>query len=248
MPNALNTLLFTCNSLACQDLVHYMKKQEDFHITAVIKNSNSPNYISLLRDLDILILDLEEESQCNDLIQLIDATYPLPHKPYTLVITAMNDNDILDRLHSAGADFIISKSKPDYSAKYIMDFLRLAHEKPKTPCRSHHDYHPRMLQIIHEELDAAGLNHCQVGYGYLAEAILLYLEKDNLYLAPALSARHQKSTLSVTRAMQNAIDCAWKKVANIDFSPMQGIAIHSSRGIPTVSDFVRHYGNIIRNM
>ncbi len=248
MEHVLNTLLFTCNSTACQSLVHYMKQQEDFHLTAIIENSNFTNNIGLLRDLDILLLDLEEENQCDNLIQLIDSTGLLSHKPYILVITAMNDNDTLDRLHSAGADFIISKSKPDYSAKYVIDFLRLAHEKPMTPCRSHHDYYPRMLQIIHKELDAAGLNHCQMGYGYLAEAILLYLEKDNLYLAPVLSAHHQKSTLSVTRAMQNAIDCAWNKTTDFDFSPMQGIAVHSSRGIPTVSDFVRHYGNIIRNM
>lgn len=246
MEHVLNTLLFTCNSPACQSLVHYMNQQKDFHLTIATENIDFTNDTSLLHDLDILIWDLEEENQCDNLIKLIDSTGLLSHKPYILVIAAMNDNDTLDRLHSAGADFIISKSKPDYSAKYIIDFLRLAHEKPKTPCRCHHDYYPRMLHIIHEELDAAGLNHCQMGYGYLAEAILLYLEKDNLYLAPTLSARHQKSTLSVTRAMQNAIDSAWKKTT--DFSPMHEITIHSSRGIPTVSDFVRHYGNIIRNM
>ncbi len=258
MEQALNVLLFTHNSLTCQSFMRYTKQQEDFHLISVTDNTDFVKDISLSQDVDILILDLEDEDQSNDVIKLIDAfyTYLQSCKPYILVITGIENNDILDHIHDAGADFIISKNKPDYSVQLVFNFLRLVHERPKTPCRSHHDYYPRMLQIICEELDAAGINHCHVGYQYLAESILLFLEGKHLHLCSTLGARHKKSALSVTRAMQNAIDYAWKnthdnsrfQTEDPDLTLIHAIDTQSERGIPTVSEFIRYCVYKIRNM
>ncbi len=258
MDQVLNVLLFTNNSLTSQSFISYVKKQEDFHLVAAIDNTDCIHDITLSQDVNILILDLEDENQGDDVIQLIDSFYMYPHshKPYILVISNVCNNDILDKLHDAGADFIISRNKPDYSVQLVFDLLRLIHEKPKTPCRSHHDYYPRMLHIIYDELDKVGINHCHVGYNYLAEAILLFLDGKYVHLYSTVGDLHGKSSLSVTRAMQNAINHAWQQKPESSSAQKEYPKVtlypstnkQSYRTIPTTKEFIHCCANRIRRM
>lgn len=252
-------LLFTSNSETAENYRHCFDQSEDFDLVDVSDNLIEAQDTIGRFDVQILIMDLEKPEQLDTVIQMVDAFYTVlsSFKPFILVITDLHDKKTFDKIHNVGTDFIISKSKPDYSVQLAVDFLRLVFKAPKTPCRSHHDYYPRMLKIIFEELDAAGINPSHIGYQYLAEAILLFLEGKHIGYCYTLGSRYEKNATSVTRAMQNAIDYAWRRVLLDPTSydkwymyshPLPHIPTHSKRGIPTVSEFIHYYVKKINEM
>ena len=252
-------LLFTDNPETAENYRHCFMQYEDFDLVDVSNDLIEAQNIIDKRDVQILIMDLEKKEQLDTVIQMVDDFYTvlLSFKPFILVITDLHDKKTFDKLHNRGTDFIISKKKPDYSVQLTVDFLRLIFNAPKTPCRSHQDYYPRMLKIIFEELDAAGINQSHIGYCYLAEAILLFLEGRHMGYCSTIGRRYEKNAINITRAMQNAIDYAWRRVLIDPTSydkwymyshPMPRIPTNSKRGIPTVSEFIHYYVRKINDM
>ncbi len=252
-------LLFTGNPETAENYRNCFEQTDDFNLIDVSDNLIEAQDTIGRFDVQILIMDLEKRQQLDTVIQMLDDFFTVlsSFKPFILVISDLHDRKTFDKIHDAGADFIISKSKPDYSVQLAVDFLRLVFKAPQTPCRSHHDYYPRMLKIIFEELDAAGINQSHIGYCYLAEAILLFLEGRHMGYCSTIGRRYEKNVTSVTRAMQNAIDYAWRRVLIDPTSydkwymyshPMPRIPTHSKRGIPTVSEFIHYYVRKINDM
>ena len=52
-------------------------------------------------------------------------TLHLPLRPYVLITTNNSSNVTYESARQLGADFIMSKHKADYSAQYVIEFIRM---------------------------------------------------------------------------------------------------------------------------
>ena len=99
---------------------------------------------------------------------------------------------------------------------------------------------------VYRELDWVGISPKNIGYGYLADAILLILKNPSANVYRELAENYKKSDASVERAMQNAINRAWR------FSDIEELLTHytakirSEKGVPTTLEFVYYYANKIK--
>jgi CheY-like chemotaxis protein len=101
---------------------------------------------------------------------------------------------------------------------------------------------------IYEQLNLIGINPKSVGYRYLADAIRIKYEDPDAHLLAALAPIHKKSDASIERAMQNAINRAWRISDPEDLLTNYTARIHSERGVPTIMEFIFYYSTKLRNL
>ena len=207
---------------------------------------------------DVVILDIElHHGSGNGLLFLAKLnTLQLSMRPYVLITTNNSSNVTYDFARQLGADFIMSKHKADYSAQYVIEFIRmiqhtlLTRQPSKTENLTEEDLFEKNLPLytrrVYRELDWVGISPKNIGYNYLADAILLILKNPSANVYRELAENYKKSDASVERAMQNAINRAWR------FSDIEELLTHytakirSEKGVPTTLEFVYYYANKIK--
>lgn len=207
---------------------------------------------------DIVILDLEllqgSGSGLTLLTELNDIS--LSKIPYILVTTNNTSSLTMDYAHQYGADYIMSKHQTDYSAKSVVNFIQMVkpiinkkHKKvvPVTPTETTTQLRKRTTRRIISELNIIGINPKSVGFIYLVDAINIMIEHKTQNISSIIAQTHGKTDASVERAMQNAINRAWR-TNNIDeLYEHYKAPIASSKGVPTVTEFICYYANLIKN-
>ena len=86
-----------------------------------------------------------------------------------------------------------------------------------------------------------------IGYKYLTDAILLVMEGHTNNLCTTIGDKYSKTDASVERAMQNAINNAWRSNDIDELLKHYSARINSDRGVPTLTEFVYYYANKIKN-
>ena len=105
----------------------------------------------------------------------------------------------------------------------------------------------KLRQRIQRELNLVGINPKACGYTYLTDAIAIVYHNPEPRLATTIACKRQKSAPSVERAMQAAIDSAWKKTDIEDLLKYYTARIHSDKGVPTLTEFIYYYANKLKN-
>ena len=179
----------------------------------------------------------------------------LSHRPYILVTTNNSSVITLEQARSMGADFIMAKYESQYSAQYVVEFLRMmsdvileakAQTQNSAPVVSEEERTRSLTQRIHRELDFVGISPKAIGYQYLTDAILLAFHDPQPNLCRKLSEKYHKTDVSIERAMQNAINRAWRTSDPDDLLEHYTARIRSDKGVPTLMEFVSHYVNVLR--
>ena len=155
-----------------------------------------------------------------------------------------------------GADFIISKHEADYSVEKVIGFLNMMkpiiHSRHKAASASQattdspQQENKRTVLRIHSELNNVGISPKAVGFGYLADAIQLVIKEPKQNLCDIIGDKYGKTDSSVERAMQNAINKAWRSSDIDDLLHFYTAKISSDRGVPTLTEFIYYYANKIR--
>lgn len=242
------------------------KKFQDYiNLTPSIKlvdfTNSSYRAIKVMRNIvpDVIILDLElNEGNGNGLLFLQDLKQiPLSFKPYILVTTNNSSSTTHDAARRLGADFIMTKHQPDYSEKYVVDFILMM----KDVIKGHHPNAPKVkdnaqppeppLSLLHKliaaELNVVGISPKAIGYNYLTDAIILIINGQSQNICTTLSYKYKKTASSIERAMQNAINRAWKSTDVDELLIHYKARINSERGVPTLTEFVHYYAKTVKN-
>ena len=66
-------------------------------------------------------------------------------------------------------------------------------------------------------------------------------------LCTTIGDKYSKTDASVERAMQNAINNAWRSNDIDELLKHYSARINSDRGVPTLTEFVYYYANKIKN-
>ena len=253
----LNILIIEDDIAACQELRQYIEKIDDLKLVGITDDSGKG--IELVKSAlpDVIILDIElNRGTGNGIIFLAKLNaLNLSLRPYILITTNNSSNITYESARNLGADFIMSKHKPDYSAQYVIEFIRmiqhaiLSRKPSNTEVLSEEDSYEKNLPLytrkVYRELDLIGISPKNIGYRYLADAILLLIKDSSVNVYRELSETYKKSDASVERAMQNAINRAWRHSDIEELLAHYTARIRSEKGVPTTLEFVFYYANKI---
>lgn len=259
MNKILSVLLVEDDQSACAEIINAVGENESISLIGITNNSTKA--VEYVKDYipDAVILDLElHHGQGNGLLFLQEIKQlTLPQMPYILITTNNSSTVTYDYVRKMGADFIMSKHQEDYSAKSVIDFLVMM--KDIIINRTQHivaeaadnespaQKYKHQKRRISAELDLVGISPKAIGYTYLIDAVILSINGQTGNICNAVSRQYGKTPASIERAMQNAINKAWR-IEDIDTLLMYYTAkIVSSRGVPTVTEFICYYANKIKN-
>ena len=113
--------------------------------------------------------------------------------------------------------------------------------------RPYSTFEGKIIRKINIELDLIGISPKAVGYKYLAEAIRLIIDKPSNNLCAVIGEKYGKTDSSVERAMQNAINKAWRTSDINDLTEHYKAKVNSDKGVPTLTEFIYYYANKIKN-
>jgi two-component system response regulator (stage 0 sporulation protein A) len=255
----LSVLLVEDDEDACEEIRQYIEELNDVSLVGITNNSDKALEYATTFLPEAVILDLElHEGGGNGLLFLSELKrIDLPFHPFVLITTNNSSAVTYACAREAGADFIMAKHQSDYSAKSVVEFLRMIKSTIFSKIESISPEHKttespeqnikRITRQIHIELDYVGINPKHVGYKYLTDAIALVIDKPSNNLCAILGAKYGKTEASVERAMQNAIDKAWRVSDIEDLLKHYTARISSEKGIPTLTEFVYYYANKIKN-
>jgi len=258
MKKQLSVLIIEDDPIECESLVECISNNEDMTVAAVTNNSYEG--LKFVKELlpEIIILDLElHKGGGNGIVFLQDLNkLALTVAPYILVTTNNTSPVTAGLVRDLGADFIYSKHQPDYSAHTVLVFLTSVADSVRNKFESNLSVHSipespeqqkkSILKRIHSELNLIGISTKAVGYKYLGDAINMVIDGVEHNYCVAIGKKYDKTNTSVERAMQNAINRAWK---NNDIEVLEEHYkgyLSPNRGVPTQTEFVHYYANKIK--
>ena len=257
MNRNLKILLVEDDQEICKEIIDYINTISDTTLVGVTNNSDKAVEYLSLQSPDAVILDLElNEGTGSGIKFLQDCKYAANTLPYILVTTNNSSRITYDIVRKLGADYIMSKHQNDYTAATPVDFLRslsdilISRNIQSSITPSKEDEEQKRLRIkrkIAYELDKIGISQKAVGYNYLIDAIFIISNESKPNVCNEVANIYSKSESSVERAMQNAINRAWKTSDIEDLLVNYTAKIRSEKGVPTLTEFIYFYANKIKN-
>ena len=258
MDKKLSILLIEDDKEACEAIKQYIDELDDVSLVGIVDNSNQA--LQCVKDClpEVVILDLElHQGSGNGLLFLNELRQlDLPFYPFVLITTNNSSAAIYEYARQSGADFIMAKHQLDYSAKMVVNFLRVMKNTIQSKIASKAPEHnttespeqktKRIVRRIGLELDFVGISPKHVGNKYLTDAIQLVIKQPTNRLCTIIGAKYGKTESSVERAMQNAIDKAWRTSDIEDLLEHYTAKISSEKGTPTLTEFIYYYANKIK--
>jgi DNA-binding NarL/FixJ family response regulator len=255
----LSILLVEDDEAACEEIKRHIENFDDVNLAGITNNSSDAlEYVKNFLP-EAVILDLELHLGGGNGLQFLMELkqLDLPFQPYILITTNNSSTVTYTYAREAGADFIMSKHQSGYSAKGAVEFLRMLKPAIFSKIESDSPEHKttespeqktkRIFRRISVELDYVGVSPKHVGYQYLADAIQLVIDKPRNNLCAIIGEKYGKTEASVERAMQNAIDKAWRVSDIEDLIKHYTAKVSSEKGIPTITEFVYYFANKIKN-
>ncbi|MGN0131251.1 MAG: sporulation initiation factor Spo0A C-terminal domain-containing protein, partial [Lachnospiraceae bacterium] len=253
----MNIILIEDDPVTCQNFMKYIETIDDMALIEI--TNNSYRALELVKEClpDAVILDLElNNGEGNGLLFLQELKQSsISPLPYILVTTNISSSTTYDYAHKFGADFIMSKHQENYSEKNAVNLLLMMKDiiqsrrknitanKSDRPVPSSRER--QWQRMIARELDFIGISPKAVGYRYLSDAILLIIQGETNNISGALGEKYQKTNSSVERAMQNAINKAWRGNDIDELLLHYKARISSEKGVPTLTEFIHYYANKI---
>lgn len=253
MNHTMTVLIVEDDPQACDKFLCYVKDYADITIVDICDNSDAAIAGIVRYSPDAVILDLELNQGGGTGIDVLCGLKQLHHtrKPYILV-TTQNTSEVTHHIaRQKGADFIITKYQTGYSEKSALTFLQNIasiicnrHTAPASAITKHTSHNNiRIKQCVNLELNLVGISPKVLGFTYLTDAIVTLINSPDADVYKIISSRYNKSESSVIRAMQNAIDKAWRTSSVEDLYRYYTARISPEKGNPTVTEFIHYYYN-----
>lgn len=256
----LKVLLVEDEQEECKNIVEYAGTLDDISIIAVTNSADAA--LKYIKDYlpDAVILDLELHQGGGNgvkLLQELRILNPIP-SPYVLVTTNNTSSVTLATARQLGADFIMVKTQQDYSAQSVVDFLRalrtmIFNIQNRTTTKSNYaaeetpsEKQKRLYTRVASELERIGISPKAIGRKYIIDGILEIYDGKSHNIRGIIAEKYSKSDASVERAMQNAINAAWRKSDIETLQNYYTARISSVKGIPTITEFMHYYADKLK--
>ena len=255
--NKINLIIVEDDNNTIEEYKAGIKCFDNFYLAAT--TSSSSEALEKVKEYSphAVILDLElHKGSGNGLMFLKElSALNLKNKPFILVVT----NNISSVTHSIarnlGADFVITKNQSDFSCKMVLEFLSSVAASALTSDINSPDaakaavsisYRETMKEKISTELDLIGISPKLKGRQYLADAIEITCKQRVPNLCSIIAKKYSKTDASVERAMQTAINHAWRNTDIESLERYYTTYINPQKGVPTVMEFIYYYSDKIK--
>ena len=258
MEEIISILIIEDEEQICKQFENIIYSYPELHLVST--TNSSATGISYLREYqpDVVILDLELHKGSGSGLDFLKyvKNNSLTLKPFVIVTTNNSSPMTHKFVHEMGCDFIMSKYEDDYSERKVIDLIItmksiIAHNRLTSA--SEHNLHEtpiikeqRLRRIVTGSLNKVGINPKFLGCKYLVDAIILIIENSEADIGNEIGNKYKKTPASVIRAMQNAIDNAWKNTSTDDLETYYTARIDINRGAPTITEFVYYYAEKIK--
>lgn len=258
MERELSVLVIEDDPIACKSFEDYVETMNDLSIVACTNDSGKG--LMLVKEYipDVVILDLELNEGKGSGVEFLDGikSLELNYKPLIIVTTNVSSKMMHEHVRSIGADFIMYKHKSDYSEKEVLnlilsmkDSIQRSYKETDTNYDNTESAEKRekhLKNLIYRELDYVGISPKMLGYDYLADAIYLVINNQKENMLRVIGEKNSKSDSSVERAMQNAINKAWRSTDIDELLEHYTAVISSEKGVPTLMEFVYYYAKKLK--
>ena len=262
MKKPLSILLLEDEPIECTAIINYIDTVDDVRLVGVTNNTEKA--LEYLVDCcpDAIILDLELHKGKGNGLMFLKTISEMTHQvlPYVLITTNNTSPVTYEKARQLGADFIMAKTQVDYSAENVVDFLRsmksTLHNSSRQNARSldeltsetNEQIKKRIHKRIITEMEFIGISPKATGRKYIIDAIMMLVENSTSNIHAAIAATYGKSDASVERAMQNAINGAWRTSDIEDLCLHYKARISSERGVPTITEFIYYYAEKVKDI
>lgn len=207
-----------------------------------------------------VILDLELHQGQGSGLEFLEEMnkIELEFKPIIIVTTNVASDIIYNYIRNLGADFIFYKKKRDYNIQTVIKSMtslrqifyttKLTELVKNTNMETPKEQIDRIREKIENELELIGISHNYKGRRYLYDAIYYMVEQetDGNSVFTHLSAKYKTGVSSISRAMQTAINHAWKISSIEDLLIHYKARINPEKGVPTPTEFICYYAEKVR--
>lgn len=237
----------------CNNFIDSVKNRDDVEIIGITDSDVEGLKYARLKHPEGIILDLELNNSLSGNVDSLGFLSELKklnlgYEPIIVVTTHIYSKRIYDIVHRNGADIILYKNHPRYSADYVLNKLMSLREV--TPEKTIEilqeeleDNKKKISDCIVRELDLIGIPSKMVGRKYIHDAILYLIEKkgDNTNVIRHLTNIYKKSGNTITNGIQNAIIHAWNNTPVDDLLEYYRARVSPETGIPTPMEFIYYY-------
>jgi len=210
-----------------------------------------------------IILDLELQWGTGTGLQfLADLNkIKLPLRPIIIVTTNNPSQIVYNHVRDFGVDLIFYKMQNGYCAEMVVNtmvalrkawFNMQQRDLPEDllTVESPAERRRRIMERIDAELNLIGIGVRYKGYEYIQDAIyeLVSIDKKNTSEAVLyqIAERNRATYHGVVRAIQTAINRAWKISDIDDLQKYYTARVSIHTGVPTPTDFIHYYADKIR--
>lgn len=250
-------LLIEDDNFAITDFKEYIAQRED--VKLVNSTNSSSEGLEFVKKYmpEGIILDLElHKGQGSGLSFLEEMqNLELDFKPLIVVTTNVSSDIVYNRIHKLGVDFIFYKKQTDYSPELVINSMVslrdtiYSNNKNTRTTETPIEREERIKERINLELDLIGISNHLKGRKYLYDAILYLLEgnkEENETVFNYVANLYKVGNSSVGRAMQTAINRAWRTSPTDELEVHYRARINYNTGVPSPTEFIYYYEKKIR--
>jgi len=255
----LSILLVEDEPTECTSIIEYIETTNDVRLVQTTNNAEKALEHTVDYLPDVIILDLELHKGGGNGIVFLTALNEknLTRIPYILVTTNNISSVTHNQVRWLGVDFIMLKSQDDYSAESVIEFLRTQkkaiqvsrkrkQESGESDKASPIEKKRRLETQVATEMELIGISPKAKGLQYLIYAIMLIIDGQPQGIIDIIAGKYGQNPPAVERAMQNAINRAWKTNDIEELRMYYTARIRSDKGVPTLTEFVHYYANKIK--
>ena len=240
----------------CEQYRSQVKEHENLYL--IDTTNNAPDALKLVMDYtpDAVVLDIELNQGNGDGFSFLDDMKEtcVGRKPLIIVVTNLISSYIHKRIHEKGGDYIITKSKPDYSVELVLNTidslvsissLDKSRQAELAKMMAKQEYAMRLKKKIAAEMDMIGMKPSLKGARYIKEAIEMNVEERRDNTKALLAEKYSVTVDSIEKAMRHAIEVTWKNDPETLLFHYTA-PIDSKRGAPSPAEFVYYYVDKIK--
>lgn len=248
-------LLIEDDSIECQNYIDYVEESKEAEIVKITNSSKQGiEYFNLYMP-EAIILDIELHKGEGSGLEFLEEIkkYTEEFKPIIVVITNASSNILYNKLHEEGVELVFYKKQKDYSPKLVISSVlslrEILHKYGNQKCNNKKETkaekEEKLSIKIDTELNIIGISPHLKGRKYIHDAIMYLLkEKDNEQKETVfnyLSSSYKRSSSSISRVMQTAINYAWRTSSPEDLETYYTAKINYHTGVPTPTEFIYYY-------
>lgn len=260
----MSLLLIEDDEFECKKFKTYIETLNNVKLVAITNSSDKGIEYFKTYLPEAIVLDIELHKGQGSGIEFIENVKKFMNdfRPIIVVTTNAASSILYDKLHDEGVDLIFYKKQTDYSPKLIISSLLSLRETlrkfnntdknvefTETPA----DFETKISNKINAELDLIGISSHLKGRKYIHDAIVYLIKEKDINSGETvfnyLSNVYKKSSSSISRVMQTAINYAWRNSPPEDLEMYYTAKVNYNTGVPTPTELIYYYKQrIMKNL